>query len=91
MPAFAPDLAVEVLSPSEHAGGDGPEAVGILRRRGPARLGGRPAAPGPWPIFHCPDGATVLDATMTLDGGAVLPGFELPLADLFGELDRHGA
>ena len=25
-----------------------------------------------------------------LDGGDVLPGFALPLADLFAELDRHG-
>ena len=26
----------------------------------------------------------------TLDGGAVLPGFELALKDFFGELDRQG-
>jgi hypothetical protein len=26
----------------------------------------------------------------TLDGGSVLPGFTLPLAQLFAELDRHG-
>lgn len=26
----------------------------------------------------------------TLDGGTVLPGFQLPLQDLFGELDRQG-
>jgi hypothetical protein len=32
----------------------------------------------------------VLDASRSLDGGDVLPGFVLPLADLFGELDRQG-
>ena len=32
----------------------------------------------------------VLDIDDTLDGGAVLPGFELKLKDLFAELDRKG-
>jgi hypothetical protein len=32
----------------------------------------------------------MLDASQTLDGGDALPGFALPLADVFGELDRHG-
>jgi hypothetical protein len=27
---------------------------------------------------------------VTVDGGGVLPGFALPLKDLFGELDRMG-
>jgi Uma2 family endonuclease len=30
----------------------------------------------------------MLDASATLTGGEVLPGFELPLADLFAELDE---
>jgi Uma2 family endonuclease len=34
--------------------------------------------------------AAVLTAADTLDGGAVLPGFALPLANLFAELDRQG-
>jgi len=33
---------------------------------------------------------TDLTAADTLDGGAVLPGFTLALAQLFAELDRHG-
>lgn len=33
---------------------------------------------------------TTLTAADTLDGGIVLPGFTLPLRDLFAELDRHG-
>jgi Uma2 family endonuclease len=34
--------------------------------------------------------ATILAATDTLTGDPVLPGFTLPLTDLFGTLDRHG-
>jgi pantothenate kinase type III len=34
--------------------------------------------------------STLLTATDTLDGGIVLPGFTLPLRELFDELDRHG-
>jgi hypothetical protein len=37
-----------------------------------------------------PDGPTVLTEADTLDGGSLLPGFTLPLRDLFGELDRQG-
>jgi Uma2 family endonuclease len=33
---------------------------------------------------------TDLTAVDTLDGGTVLPGFTLPIAQLFAELDRHG-
>jgi Uma2 family endonuclease len=33
---------------------------------------------------------SVLTIDDTLDGGTVLPGFELPVKDLFAELDRHG-
>ncbi len=33
---------------------------------------------------------TLLGENDTLDGGDVLPGFSIPLAELFGELDRQG-
>ena len=33
---------------------------------------------------------TLLAENDTLDGGDVLPGFSIPLAELFGELDRQG-
>jgi hypothetical protein len=33
---------------------------------------------------------TMLDATKTLDGGDVLPGFALNLRELFAELDTEG-
>ena len=36
-------------------------------------------------VYTAPDVFTTLTAADTLDGGAVLPGFALPLADLFNE------
>ena len=41
-------------------------------------------------VFDAPERFARLDASQTLDGGDVFPGFALPLADLFGELDRQG-
>ncbi|MBC8117685.1 MAG: Uma2 family endonuclease, partial [Candidatus Saccharimonas sp.] len=37
-----------------------------------------------------PGQMTLLRQDDTLDGGAVLPGFVVPLKDLFAELDRQG-
>jgi hypothetical protein len=52
------------------------------------RLGGI----DPARIVSPPGTATVADLTAadTLSGEPVLPGFALPLARLFAELDRHG-
>jgi Uma2 family endonuclease len=41
-------------------------------------------------VYTSPEDFTTLTIDDTLDGGTVLPGFELPLKDLFGELDRQG-
>ena len=41
-------------------------------------------------IRTAPDKFVTLTEADTLDGGAVLPGFALPLRDLFAELDEHG-
>jgi Uma2 family endonuclease len=41
-------------------------------------------------VFTAVDESTTLEADGTLDGGAVLPGFQLPLRDLFAKLDRLG-
>jgi Uma2 family endonuclease len=41
-------------------------------------------------VFTTPDQSTVLHAAHTLDGGTVLPGFTLPLQELFSELDLQG-
>ncbi|WP_435007333.1 Uma2 family endonuclease [Tundrisphaera lichenicola] len=87
---FAPDLDIEILSLSNTP------AEMSRKRREYFEAGVRLV----WEVdprarivavFDAPDSSTMLDATQTLDGGAVLPGFLLPLADLFGELDRQGA
>ncbi len=81
---FSPDLAVEVLSASNTAG----EIEQKIREyfRGGTRL--------VWvvepddrtvTVFTSPDVFTALTAADTLDGGAVLPGFALPLAELFDD------
>ena len=86
---FAPDLAVEILSRSNT------RAEMARKRREYFASGVRlvwevdPIA-RTVAVFDAPDRSRVLDESQILDGGDVLPGFALPLADLFGELDRHG-
>ncbi len=86
IPDLAPDLAVEVLSE-----GNTPQemerklreyflaGVRLVWMIDPAR---RQAA-----VYTRPDTPdATLDETQTLDGGDVLPGFQLPLAELFARL-----
>jgi Uma2 family endonuclease len=88
-PRMAADLAVEVLSKSN-------TRSEMARKRDEYFAAGVPLV---WEIdprkrtvrvYTAPNRSTTLTAADTLDGGAVLPGFTLPLADLFAELDRHG-
>lgn len=87
IPLLAPDLAIEILSISN-------TRAEMSRKRGEYFAAGVRLV---WEIdpedrsaaVYLPDGSrTVLDASQTLDGADVLPGFRLPLADLFAELDR---
>jgi Uma2 family endonuclease len=41
-------------------------------------------------VFTAPDQSTVLHMTHMLGGGTVLPGFTLPLQELFAALDLQG-
>ncbi len=89
IPQLVPDLAIEVLSISN-------TKAEMERKRGENFAAGvrliwevepddRTVA-----VFR-PDGtSTLLDASQTLDGAVVLPGFRLHLAELFAELDRQG-
>jgi Uma2 family endonuclease len=89
IPALVPDLAVEVLSESK-------TKKEMERKRGEYfRAGVRLV----WEVdpeertvavYTGPEQPTVLTQEQTLDGGQVLPGFTLPLRDLFAELDRQG-
>lgn len=88
-PNLAPDLVIEILSPRNTA------REMARKRREYFRAGVRLL----WEInprtrtvveYTADDAGTQLPATGSLDGGAVLPGLSVPLADLFGELDRRG-
>lgn len=41
-------------------------------------------------VYSSPNQSRILGSADTLDGGSVLPGFTLPLTQLFAELDRQG-
>ncbi len=84
----APDLAVEVISPSEHA------ADIDLKTQKYLEYGTKLV----WVIYPktqrivvyssgMQSGSTV-DINGTLDGGDVLPGFTLPVRDIFAVLDE---
>lgn len=89
IPDLAPNLTVEILSASNTPG----ELA--LKRQDYFHAGvelvwevdpiGRTVR-----VWTAPDQSTQLTEADTLDGGTVLPGFTLPLRDLFAELDRHG-
>jgi Uma2 family endonuclease len=89
IPQMAPDLVVEVLSPSN-------TPAEMARKRGEYFRSGVRLL---WEIdprtrtvrvYTSETAVGELSAADTLDGGAVLPGFTLPLAQLFDQLDRHG-
>lgn len=84
---LAPDLAVEVLSPSD--------TRTVLRKKLADYFGaGTPLVwlvdPDDWGVeVLTPDAAARwIDESGTLDGGAVLPGFRIPVAELFRGLAR---
>jgi len=88
VPLLAPDLAVEVLSKTNTPGemkrkrkeyfDAGARLVWLvdLERRKVS-------------VFTSPEQSREFTEAETLDGGEVLPGFNLSLRELFAELDRH--
>jgi Uma2 family endonuclease len=89
VPRLAPNLAVEVLSRGNTPGEMAAKrqdyftaGVELVWEIDPER---RTVT-----VYTSPTAVTMLGVGDTLDGGAVLQGFTLPVADLFGELDRHG-
>jgi Uma2 family endonuclease len=89
IPRLVPDLAVEVLSRSNTSGE-------MARKRqdyfdaGVALVWEVDPAARTVTVYTTPLTHTTLNVGDTLDGGTVLPGFTLPLAELFAELDRVG-
>jgi Uma2 family endonuclease len=89
LPDVAPNLAVEVLSTSN-------TPREMARKRQEYFAAGVQVV---WEVnpntrtvevFTAPDHSTVLHEAQMLAGGMVLPGFTLPLQELFGELDLQG-
>jgi Uma2 family endonuclease len=89
LPDVAPDLVVEVLSVGNTSGE-------MARKRQEYFSAGVQVV---WQVdprtrtvevFTTPDQSTVLHEAQTLEGGRVLPGFTLPLQELFSELDLQG-
>ena len=89
IPDVAPNLAVEVLSTGNTPGE-------MARKRQDYFAAGAQVV---WQVdshartvqvFTAPEQSTVLHETQPLEGGTVLPGFTLPLQELFSELDRQG-
>lgn len=89
IPAVSPDLAIEVLSASN--------TPGEMRRKCHEYFSAgvhlvwlvdpqtRTVA-----VYTTPERPVILQAEHILEGGAVLPGFALPLQELFAELDLQG-
>jgi Uma2 family endonuclease len=87
VPEVAPDLAVEVLSPGNTPG----EMSRKLReyfRAGVRLVWFVDPAARLVTVYTSPTRSKVVPLTGTLDGGKVLPGFELPVASLFAKLKR---
>ncbi|MBA3415656.1 MAG: Uma2 family endonuclease [Chloroflexia bacterium] len=80
-PRIPPDLAVEVLSPSNSASEIG-RKLAIYLAAG-VRLVWVIDSETRTVAVHSPAGVTLLGEGDTLDGGDVLPGFSIPVADLF--------
>jgi Uma2 family endonuclease len=88
VPSLVPDLAVEVLSE-----GNTEEEMARKRREyftaGVREVWTVDPRHRSVTIHRSPDLSTLLGETETLGGGEVLPGFALPLRELFSELDRR--
>jgi Uma2 family endonuclease len=88
IPALVPDLAVEVLSPSN----TDLEMQGKLDdyfRTGTRLVWFVDPRDRTVDVYTAPNQSVRLTQADTLDGAPLLPGFRLPLRELFAELDPH--
>ena len=81
----APDLAVEVLSPSDRAG-DVLAKVQDWLNAGTAAVWVVDPKTQTVTIYGADRKAAILTSTDTLSGGDLLPGFSVPVAELFARL-----
>ena len=80
VPALAPELVVEILSESNTAGRDGAEAGRVFRRPACGWSGKSIQYPERLACYTADGSVKMLDASQTLEGGDVLPGFSLVLS-----------
>jgi Uma2 family endonuclease len=88
IPPIAPDLAVEVLSPS-NTPREMERKLHEYFAAGTRLVWYFDLKAQTVTVYTAPDRATVLDESQTLDGGDVLPGFGLPLRELFERASRR--
>jgi len=87
VPDLHPDLAFEVLSPSNTRREMEKKRVDYFDW-GTQLVWQLDPTTRTMQVFTAPETATTIERTGTLDGGAVLSGFTLPLAKLFENADR---
>ena len=90
IPDLAPDLAVEILSRSNTAG-EMERKLGEYLQAGAGLVWYIDSETRSARVYTSLDSVQVLAESDTLDGGAVLPGFEVPLRKLFERAGRRGA
>jgi Uma2 family endonuclease len=89
VPHLAPNLAVEVLSRSNTPGEMAAKRQDYFTAGVQLVWEIDPSARAVV-VYTSPAQSTTLGSADTLDGGVVLPGFTLPVKELFAELDRQG-
>ena len=85
---LAPDLAVEVISPS-NTRKEMDEKLHDYFHSGVRLVWYVYPAPREVHVYTAPDHCMIIRETETLDGGAVLPGFQLALEELFAEPESN--
>ena len=78
-----PDIAVEVVSPTDRASEVMAKGAGLVTGRLSVGLGGRSGDPHDL-HYRSRSEIGVLSDTDTLTGGDVLPGFSVPVREVFG-------
>jgi Uma2 family endonuclease len=82
---FAPDLAVEVISPSNSVGAVQTKIAQYFAK-GARQVWLIYPAMRTLHVYSSPKSVRILDTTDTLEGGDLLPSFSLPVAELFAQL-----
>jgi Uma2 family endonuclease len=90
VPSLVPDLAVEVLSEG-NTPAEMKRKLADYFRAGVRLVWLVDCEQRTVTVYTSHTESQVLDAVATLTGGEVLPGFELPLGELFAELDESGS